>query len=109
MSARSYIIQNTDGEVIMWIAYHDFREDECSLSVAIAPEWQGRLVTRGHIREMFEMPFKDFGVTRLRMGLSNPKTLASLLSLGFNLTYDDGDVLLPKAEYEGKFGMRESL
>ena len=106
MLARNYIISNTDGEVAMWVGYHDLTGDDCQMSVAIAPEWQGRIVTRRVLREMFEIPFNEFGVMNIKMSTSNPKTVVSLLSLGMKLSYDSGNVLLNKEEYERKFAMR---
>jgi len=102
--ARNFLVKDGD-KTIGWVGYHSIGIRSCSLDVCIMPEYQGKWLTKGILKEIFGKPLKEYGLEDFRIDTDKMNLKSTLLNK-WHLQEIKGKCIFTNEEYERAFGVK---
>lgn len=101
--ARNFLVKDGD-KTIGWVGYHSIGRDSCDLDVCIVPEYQGKWLSKGILKEMFGKPFSKYSLTYFCIDTENMHLKKNLLNK-WHLQEIQGKCIFTNKDYERAFGV----
>lgn len=78
------LVFERDGKVVMFVSLYLLEPEKLALDVAVAPEWQGKVISRGLCKQV--LTYCHSLTDSLYVEAYNPRAVKLALLLGFEMT-----------------------